>query len=177
MVTFSLFGELIYRRMKISAIVAMGNNRVIGVDNKMPWHLPSDLRYFKQITMGHPMIMGRKCFDSIGKPLPGRTTIVLSRNESLSIGGCVMKSSLQEALGFAKNLNTDEIFIVGGAEIYNLSKPMWTKIYVTHVDVSIKGDTFFPEIDLSDWRVILNDPRKKDKKNAFDFTFRQYTKP
>ena len=118
----------------------------IGRNNIMPWHIPEDLKYFKRITMGHPVIMGRKTYDSIGKPLPGRFNIVITRNSELKIDGCVTVNSLKEAVKIAKAKDKDEIFIIGGGQIYKEAMRIASKIYLTAVDKVVKGDALFPKI-------------------------------
>jgi dihydrofolate reductase len=130
--------------MIISLIAAMSENRVIGRDNSIPWHLPADLQRFKQITMGHPLIMGRKTFESIGRPLPGRKTIVISRNSGYQAGGCIVAHSLQDAL--AECAGDNEVFICGGAEVYLQTLQLATRIYLTIIHREVAGDVRFPEI-------------------------------
>jgi dihydrofolate reductase len=130
--------------MRISLIVAMAANRVIGKDGQLPWHLPSDLARFKQITMGYPLIMGRKTYDSIGRPLPGRKTIVLSRQPAYQPTGCLVLTSLDAAL--KEVWDYDEVFICGGEELYQEALPRCQRIYLTELEREIEGDTFFPEI-------------------------------
>ena len=133
----------------ISLIVAHDKNRVIGYENKMPWHLPGDLQYFKDMTMGKPIIMGRKTFESIGRPLPGRRNIVITRNDAYSAQGIETVSSLDAALALVKDV--PEIMIIGGAQIFEQAMPMADKLYVTLIDQEFKGDTYFPRYD--GWRL------------------------
>ncbi len=126
-------------------IVAISQNGVIGRDGRLPWHLPSDLKHFKKTTMNYPIIMGRKTFDSIGKPLPGRNNIVLSRNSSLSLPGCAVVHSIEEALELCRE--DDKVFIIGGADIFNDCLPITDTIIVTALKREVDGDVFFPEID------------------------------
>ncbi len=130
--------------MKISMIVAMGKNRVIGIDNKMPWHLPADLQWFKKTTLGSPIIMGRKTYDSIGRPLPGRLNIILSRNTDLEIEGCTVVNTLSDALDAANG--ADEVFITGGAHLYEKFLQNADCLYLTKIDAKLEGDTFFPRL-------------------------------
>lgn len=130
--------------MTLSIIVAMTKERVIGYQNKIPWHLSEDLKHFKKITMGHPIIMGRKTFESIGHPLPGRENIVITRNKNYKAVGVTIVHGLEEAL---KN-KTGECFVIGGAEIYKAALPQADKLYLTLIHDQIKGDTFFPPVDL-----------------------------
>lgn len=137
--------------MLISAIVAMSKNRVIGLDNKLPWHLSADLKRFRKLTMGHPIIMGRKTFESIGKPLPGRRNIVITRQTAYHPSGIEVSRSLEEAVricqsGSDQEMKRDEIFIIGGAEIYKLAFSVLNRLYVTFIQKEFEGDAFFPEI-------------------------------
>lgn len=141
--------------MKISMIAAVAKNRVIGLNNKMPWHITGDLKYFKAKTMGKPMIMGRNTFESMGK-LPGRTSIVISRNvDYVADEGVIVVTSLNEAITFATEIaardDQEEIMIVGGAQIYALGMQQTDRLYLTEVDIEPNGDAFFPEFDASDW--------------------------
>lgn len=129
----------------ISLIVAYDKNRVMGYKNAMPWHLPGDLKYFKEQTMGKPMIMGRKTFESIGRPLPGRRNIVISRNPNYDGEGIELASSLDEAIALAGDV--PEIMIIGGEQIFKLSLPIADKLYITHIDYEFEGDTFFPAFE------------------------------
>lgn len=135
--------------MNISIIVAIAENNVIGINNQLIWHLPNDLKRFKEITMGHHMIMGRKTWESIGRALPGRTTIVVTRNKDFKPQGALVAHSLEDALEMAKADN--EIFVVGGGELYRQALPLANKFYLTRVHQSYEGDTFFPEIDMNQW--------------------------
>lgn len=128
--------------MMISLIVAHDENRVIGYENDMPWHLPGDLQYFKRTTMGKPVIMGRKTFESIGKPLPGRRNIVISRNENYTFEGIETVTNLEDALALVKDV--EEIMIIGGEQIFKLALPLAKRLYITHIHHSFKGDTYFP---------------------------------
>ena len=130
--------------MSISIIVAMSRNRVIGRENKLPWRLPEDLKHFKEITLGHPVIMGRKTFESIGKALPGRDNIVISRNERYRASGATVVGSLDEALALRKK---EDAFVIGGEKIFRLALPRAEKLYITLIEEEVDGDTFFPEID------------------------------
>ena len=135
---------------RISLIVAMAKNRTIGINNNLPWRCPEDLKHFKALTMGHHMIMGRKTFDSIGKTLPGRTTVIVTRNQNLSIDGCVIAHSLQDAIDASSEDN--EIFIVGGAELYAQSLALVDTLYITEIQQDVDGDAHFPEFDPSQWQ-------------------------
>ncbi len=143
--------------MLISLIVAHSSNRVIGIDGQLPWHIPDDLKYFKAITIGKPIIMGRKTFDSIGKPLPGRLNIIITKNTDLTIEECVVVNNLEAAITEAKNYfktqdtEQEEIFIIGGAQIFKQSMEFVNKIYITEVHAEYAGDVFFDELSDNDW--------------------------
>jgi dihydrofolate reductase len=156
----------------IALVVATGKNNAIGKDNKLLWHLPIDLKFFKTITLGHPIIMGRTTFDSVGKPLPGRRNIVVSRNKNLLIEGCEISNSLEDAISLCKNNET--IMIVGGEEIYRQALPIADRIYRTLIDVSPEADRYFPEIDTTVWKLIDADFKAADDKNKLDCTFETY---
>jgi dihydrofolate reductase len=154
----------------IALVVAMAENRVIGKDNKLIWHLPADLKHFKQTTSGHPIIMGRKTFESIGKPLPNRTNIIVTRQTDLQAEGCMVANSLPEALMLAQQLDA-EIFVIGGAEIYQQALFLADTIYVTEVHHSFEGDTFFPEIDSVLWQEVSREKNEPDEKNTYPYSF------
>ncbi|MEO1434782.1 MAG: dihydrofolate reductase, partial [Bacteroidota bacterium] len=130
--------------MKISIIVAQTENRVIGKDNDIPWYLPADLKYFKKVTTGHHIIMGRKCYESIGRPLPNRANVILTRRMDFHAEGCIVTHSLEEALDIARRNEETEAFIIGGGEIYNLAMPLVDQIYLTQVHTELEGDIYFP---------------------------------
>jgi len=157
---------------EIAIIVAMAQNRTIGIDNALPWRIPEDLRHFKALTMGHHMIMGRKTYDSIGKPLPGRTTVVVSRDRSLEIEGCIVAHSLQEAL--AACANDDEIFVVGGADIYAQALPLADTLYITEVQQEIAGDAWFPELDRSGWQEMSRERHRQETPQPLEYHFATY---
>lgn len=169
--------------MRISIFVGQSRNRVIGRNGDLPWRLSNDLRNFKRLTMGHPMVMGRKTMDSIGRLLPGRETIILTRDEDYSFEGAHVAHSWAEALELAKtqevsrveNDGTDaapaEVFIVGGEAIYALALPHADRIYLTEVDVSVDGDTYFPEFDRKSWTVVAQKSFPADAKNDHPHTF------
>jgi len=155
--------------MMISLIVAMDKNRTIGKQNQLPWHLPADLRHFKTITMGKPIVMGRKTYDSIGKPLPGRRNIVISRQKNLVLEGCDVFSSLEAAIDALRS--EDEIMIIGGATIFTEALPLAQKMYLTLIDTEVDGDTFFPAWDEETWREIANEVHEADEKNSYRYKF------
>ncbi|WP_078546272.1 dihydrofolate reductase [Litchfieldia alkalitelluris] len=156
----------------ISLLVAMDKNRLIGKDNLLPWHLPADLAYFKRVTMGHTIVMGRKTYESIGRPLPGRENIIVTRNPSYKMDGCTIINSI-EAI---KNLSdsNDELFVIGGSEIFREVFTFADRLYITEIDDEFEGDTYFPEFSLKDWTLISKDQGKKDEKNPYDYYFCVY---
>ncbi|BDS13690.1 dihydrofolate reductase [Aureispira anguillae] len=159
--------------MRVSTIVGMGNHNEIGKGNDIPWYLPADLKYFKKITSGHPIIMGRKCFESIGKPLPNRTNIIVSRNPEFHIDGCILVHSIGAALAVAQDKGAEEAFIIGGGEIYKKGLPLSTRLYLTTIDITVKdADVFFPKINMDHWNVISQEAHQKDAKNPYDYTFK-----
>jgi len=158
--------------MSLSIIVAMTNNRVIGKDNEMPWHLSDDLKNFKKLTLGKTVIMGRLTYDSIGKPLPKRRNIVLSR--SLKDEKVNVFSNVEEAL--EETSSEEEVFIIGGQDIYSQTIKKATKLYITMIDSEIEGDKFFPNIDLSDWKIIDSLAYSKGEFNSHDFTAQVFIK-
>ena len=160
--------------MTISAIVAAAKNQVIGSGNQIPWHLPHDFKYFKRTTLNHHIIMGRKNYESIGKPLPKRTNVVITRNPFYISTGCIVVHSLEEALNVAHENGEDEAFIIGGGVIYELAMPFIDRIYITDVDLEVEGDVFFPAIDLEIWKEISAESFKADEKNPADMVFRVY---
>ncbi|MBK7667213.1 MAG: dihydrofolate reductase [Sphingobacteriaceae bacterium] len=159
--------------MILASIVATDFNNAIGKDNKLLWHLPADLKFFKTTTMGCPIIMGRKTFDSIGRVLPGRKNIIISRNKDLKIEGAEVYSSFEEMM---KNVKVEKAFIIGGADIYNLSMPYVTEIYRTLVKHEFEADTFFPEIKFADFSLVWEEEHFADEKNEFDYIFQKYVR-
>jgi dihydrofolate reductase len=155
--------------MKVSIIVAHADESVIGAENKLLWHLPDDLKNFKKITMGHMIVMGRKTWDSIGRPLPGRKNAVITRDSGLQIEDVLIFHSLKEAIDYAKEKNEEEIFIIGGEQIYRLALPMADKLYLTRVYGSFEGDAYFPEIDPDQWKVDSKIIHPGDEKHAYPF--------
>lgn len=142
----------------ISLVVAMSENRVIGVENRLPWHIPEDLKRFKKITSGHPIVMGRKTFESIGRPLPNRTNIVITRQKDYRVEGVVTVFSLEEALEWAgRSPGSDEIFVIGGGEIFSQILPRAGRIYLTEVEWPFEGDAFFPEFDEGAYKETLRE--------------------
>lgn len=155
--------------MLFSIIVAVSENQVIGNQGALPWKLSSDLQLFKQRTLHHTVIMGRKTFESISKPLPNRTNIVISRDTSLKIEGCMVVASVQEAFALGEKIEQKEVFIIGGGEIYQQSLERVDKIYLTKVKTHLEGDTFFPELKDEDWVEIAKTFYPKNERNYFDF--------
>jgi dihydrofolate reductase len=154
----------------LSIAVAVGENFAIGKNNELLWHMPADLKFFKQTTSGHTVVMGRKTFDSVGRPLPNRRNIVITRDTELKIEGVEVVNSLDEALAVTK---TEEkpVFIVGGAEIYRQALPKTHTLYLTTIHHHFDADTFFPEIDRNEWKVISSEAHQADEKNKYDYTF------
>jgi len=155
--------------MVISIIVAIGNNRVVGINNSLPWKLPADMEHFKQLTMGKPVIMGQKTFESIGKPLPGRTNIILTRDKNFKPEGCTVVYSIEEALAAAKNF--EEVMIAGGVSIYAQFLPLADRMYLTLVEGDFAGDAYFPEFDYNDWSETDRVSHSADEKNIHKYTF------
>jgi dihydrofolate reductase len=153
----------------IKIIVAISKNRVIGDSNKLIWHLPSDLKRFKEITTGHPIVMGRKTYQSIGRPLPNRRNIIVTRDEEFEVEGCEVVNSIEEAL----LLTNSDCFIIGGGEIYKQSLNLAEQIYMTQIDEEFEGDTTFPELDRS-WYVSKKEDFSSDEKNPYNYSFTFY---
>jgi dihydrofolate reductase len=150
----------------------MSSNRTIGIDNTLPWRIPADMRHFKKLTMGHHLVMGRKTFESIGKPLPGRTTVVVSRDRGLKIDGCIVAHSLDEAI--AACAGDSEFFVVGGAEIYALALPLADTLYVTEIRQEIAGDAHFPEFDRKAWREVAREQHSQIEPHPLEYHFVTY---
>ena len=162
--------------MKISAIVAAASNNVIGKNNDMPWHMPADLKHFKSITTGHHIIMGRKNYQSIGRPLPNRTNVIITSNRQFYVSGCKIVHSLEEALTIAHEANEREAFIIGGGSIYNLALPIIDKIYFTEIHAQIEGDVFFPALSNKLWSCVQKEFHSADEKNPYDYTFKVFVR-
>lgn len=154
----------------VSAIVACAHQQVIGYQSRLPWHLPADLQHFKQLTVGQIVIMGRKTYDSIGRPLPNRLNIIISRDVNFSANNCLVFSSIAAALAFAGE-QLKEIFIIGGAEIYQQSLPLIHRIYLTRIDYECPGDAYFPELKPTEWQILNKENFKADAKNPYKYTF------
>lgn len=155
----------------LSLIVAMDRGGVIGRNNQLPWRLPADLAFFKRTTTGHPVIMGRKTFESIGRPLPGRLNIIVTRNAGYTADGCVVVHSPEEALRAAGNAKA---FVIGGAELYRFFLPLADTLHVTRIEESFEGDAFFPELSPADWRLVEQWEGVVDERNAHAHTFNRY---
>ncbi|WP_228527490.1 dihydrofolate reductase [Pararhodonellum marinum] len=163
------------KELKVSIIVAKAKNNVIGKDNQLIWRLPADLQHFKQTTLGHHILMGRKTFESMGKPLPKRTSIVISRNPDYPVpDGHHLVHGMEEALDLARQKGLEKIFVIGGAQIYKQALPLTDELIVTEVEASPEGDVFFPEMDPEEWKVNERVIHSKDEKNEFDFTIVTY---
>lgn len=152
----------------LSIIVAVGENNVIGKDNQLIWHLPRDMKHFKETTTGHYIIMGRKTYESNGRPLPNRTNVILTRDKGYNAEGCIVVHSLEEAINLAKN--DPEPFIIGGGVIYEIAMPLVDRIYLTQIHHKFNGDTFFPEINMGEWIEVEKRVFKPDEKNKYPFT-------
>jgi dihydrofolate reductase len=161
----------IYLRPIISIIVAMAENRVIGNHNQLPWHLPADLKHFKDITTGSPILMGRKTYESIGRPLPNRTNIVMTSDNTFKAPGCIIVTGIEDAMMYAENNNVRELFIIGGATIYQQFLPKTDRIYLTIIHHAFEGDTYFPEIDLLKWTETSAETYTSDANNPYAYTF------
>ena len=166
--------------MKIVLIAAFAQNSVVGINNALPWHLPEDLKYFKRTTSGKAIIMGRKTYDSIGRPLPNRTNIVITRNSDFKAQGVQVVSSLQAAIDLAREVNfindVDEVMIIGGASIYEEALPQADRLYLTHVHAEVEGDAYFPAVDFSQWQESSRDDHAASDKNPYDYSFVVYDK-
>jgi dihydrofolate reductase len=158
----------------LSMIVAHANDRVIGKNNDMPWHLPADLAYFKKTTLGKPIIMGRKTFQSIGRPLPGRKNIVISRDDTYQVEGVEVVNSVAAALALV--IESEEVMVIGGGAIYQHCLAAAQRLYITHIDADIDGDTYFPEYNLAVWKKVASDIRPSDEKNQYQLDFSVYEK-
>jgi dihydrofolate reductase len=161
------------RPQTISIIVAMSENRVIGRAGDLPWHISADLKRFKRLTVGHTIVMGRKTYDSIGRPLPERRSIVISRNSDFSAEGVEAAATLDDALRVTAD--EDEVFIIGGSSIYALALPIADRLYVTRVHTQIEGDVFFPPFDELRWQLADESPRELDERSGLEYSFLIYS--
>jgi len=155
--------------MKISLIAAMDHNRLIGNDNELPWHLPADFAYFKSVTMGKPILMGRKTFESIGRPLPGRINIVMTRDRSLKIEGVICVADMDQAVEQAGD--ADELMVIGGSTLYEMLLPQADRLYITYVDGEFEGDAWFPDFDESEWQKVSTRCSDVDENNQYRCEF------
>ncbi len=162
-------------RSRISLIWAMTSNRVIGVHNALPWRLPADLRHFRKLTLGHHVIMGRRNYESIGRPLPGRKNIVVTRQADYRADGCIVVGSIEEALRTAAG--DPEIFVIGGATLYAQTLGVADRLYATLIDAHIPGDTLFPDFDTKAWVETAHEPHRADQDNPFDYSFVTWERP
>lgn len=160
--------------MTISLVVAAASNNAIGKDGKMPWHLPNDMKHFKNITWGMPVVMGRKTFESLGKPLTGRKNIVISRQNNFLQEGAVVVNSIDDALFIANETDAKEVMVIGGGEIYKALMEKAGRIYLTRVDAEPEGDTFFPVIDPKVWSLTSQKDQEADEKNAYNYSFQTW---
>ncbi|HLA55432.1 MAG TPA: dihydrofolate reductase [Flavobacterium sp.] len=153
-------------------IAAIAENNALGKDNQLPWHLPDDFKRFKAVTSGHHIIMGRKTFESFPKPLPNRTHVIITRQKDYAPEGCIVVDSLEKAIAACPK--NQDIFIIGGGEIFKLAIPIADKLDITKVHTTLDADTFFPEINPSEWQLSGSEFHKKDNKHQYDFTFETY---
>jgi len=158
----------------ITLIAAVAENNALGKDNQLLWHLPDDFKRFKNITSGHYIIMGRKTFESFPKPLPNRTHVIITRQKDYNPEGCIVVNSLEEAIEFCPK--QEDIFIIGGGEIYKQSIEIADKIDITRVHHCFEADTFFPEINLEKWQLVFKEFHSKDERHDFDFTFQTFVR-
>jgi dihydrofolate reductase len=157
----------------ISFILAMDENRVIGKNNQLPWHLPEDLKFFKKVTMGHPIAMGRKTHESIGRILPGRENIIITRNREYTCEECTVFYSMDDFIRYCSQKD-DEVFVIGGAEIFKELLPVVDRLYLTMIYEQFEGDTFFPELSLEPFELISKEKGIRDEKNPYDYEFLIY---
>jgi len=155
--------------MILSIIVALAENNVVGINNKLPWYLPADLKRLKLITMGHHLVMGRRTYESLGRPLPGRTSVIITHNKDYKAEGSIVVSSIKEALEVVKN--DSEPFIFGGGEIFREALPMVKRIYMTKIHHDFNGDTFFSELNEKEWKEVSREDYQPDEKNKYSYSF------
>ena len=160
--------------MKISQIVAISTNRAIGKDNDLVCHLPGDMKFFRLTTTGHHIIMGRKNYESIGRPLPKRTNVIISRDANYKAEGCITVTSIEAALELAKQNSETEAFIIGGGQIYAQSLELCDTVYLTQIHQTLEGDTFYPELDTNTWKQVSEEKHSQDEKNKFDYSFLKF---
>ncbi len=160
--------------MIVSCIVAVAHDYIIGRNNEIPWYLPADLKYFKKTTTGHHVIMGRSSYHSIGRPLPNRTNIIITKDPYFIVSHCLIAHSIQEALSIAYDNGETECFIIGGGQIYRQTQDFWDRLYLTEVDLKVDGDTRFPAPDWDNWMLKFEENHKLDEKNPYHYTFKVY---
>jgi dihydrofolate reductase len=159
--------------VSISFIFAMDQNRAIGKDNRLPWHLPADLNFFKTVTTGHAILMGRKTYDSIGRPLPRRRNVILTKNAKFTAEGCEVIHSIDEVL---EQFRDEELFVIGGTEMFRLFLPHVSRMYVTQIEHEFEADVFFPEMDMTEWQLASSEQGVQDEKNPYVYYFQIYEK-
>jgi dihydrofolate reductase len=152
---------------QLSIIVAVAHDGVIGVNNTLPWHLPEDLKRFRALTMGHHIIMGRKTYDSLGRLLPGRTTVIVTRNENYKVEGALVANSLEAAIALCEN--DDEVFLIGGAELYQAGLKLAHKLYITEIELDVAGDAFFPKLISTEWQETEREAHTSEKGLSFSY--------
>ena len=160
------------KRSRVSLIVAMARNRVIGAGNRLPWHLPADLKHFRSLTMGHHILMGRKTYESIGRPLPGRISVILSRDPAYTAPGCIVLGSVEQALALAAD--DDEVFAIGGGELYGEMVRHAQRVYLTEVGADFDGTVLFPALDPAEWREVERSAYPADPRNPYPYAFVTY---
>lgn len=160
------------KKPRVSVIAALARNRVIGIENRLPWRLPEDLAHFKALTLGHPVLMGRKTFESLGRPLPGRTNVVITRNPDCRPDGCLVAASIPAAIALCRD--ADEVFFIGGAELYAQAIQLADRLYLTEVDVEATGDAWFPAYDRDAFREVTRESHTGGKGDALRFDFVVY---
>lgn len=160
--------------MIISTIVAASRNWVIGKDNEIPWYIPNDLRYFRRMTLGHHIILGRKNYESIGKPLPKRTNLIITRDTTYEAPGCHVLHTIDEAIDFARKDKEEELIICGGGQIYKQTMHLVDKIYFTEIEAVVEGDVFFPEIDTKKWKLVSIERNQSDDRHEYGYNFMVY---
>jgi dihydrofolate reductase len=162
------------KKPRVSVIAALAKNRVIGIENRLPWRLPEDLAHFKALTLGHPILMGRKTFESLGRPLPGRTNIVITRNPDYKPDDCLVAPSIPAAIALCKD--TDEVFFIGGADLYAQAIPLADRLYLTEVDIEVVGDAWFPDYDRSAFMEVSRESHTGEKGDVLEFDFVAYAR-
>ncbi len=155
--------------MIVSIIAAMANQRAIGINNSLPWNLPADMAWFRQCTMGKPIIMGRTTFESIGRPLPGRQNVIVSRNPEYLVEGAIVVHSLEQAIEAVSD--SEEAMVIGGANIYSQALAFADRLYLTEIHADVEADSWFPDFDAGQWRETSREDHQRDEKNAFDYSF------